>query len=118
MAWAETIGDVTPICFCRFTQLGLLRILTNKDAMGSDVMTQSEAWQTYDLFFRNPNTFLVEEPAGLDRRFRDHTDRDEISPKQWADGFLAAFSEATGYTFVTFDKALAKRVRGAVLLRA
>ena len=117
MTWGETIGNVTPICFCRFTQLGLLRILTNRDAMGSEVMTQSEAWKAYDSFFRNPNARFIEEPAGIDRRFRDRTDRDEISPKQWADGYLAAFTEAAGYTFVTFDKAAAKRVRDSVLLR-
>lgn len=117
LSWAESVGNVRPVCFCRFTQLGLLRMLTTREAMREDVMTQSEAWRTYDLFFRNPNASLVEEPPGIDRRFRERTERDEVSPKIWADGYLAAFAEAAGFTLVTFDKALAKRVRGSVLLR-
>lgn len=117
MVWAETIGNVRPVCFCRVTQIGLLRMLTTREAMRDDVMTQAGAWSSYDLFFRNPNIRMVEEPTGFDRRFRDHTERDEISPKLWADGYLAAFVEAAGYTLVTFDKALSKRVRGSVLLR-
>ena len=113
---AETIGNIRPVCFCRVTELGLLRVLTVKEAMQQDVMTQSAAWGTYDLFFRNPNTVFLEEPAGMERRFRDHTDRDEVSPKLWADGYLSAFAEALGLTLVTLDKALAKRVRGSLLL--
>lgn len=117
-AWAKTIGNVRLVCFCRWTQLGLLRILTTREAMHGDAMTQAEAWSTYDLFFRNPNTCFAEEPAGIDRRFRDHTTRDEVSPKLWADGYLAAFAEAGGHSLVSFDKALTKRVRGSLLLRA
>ena len=115
--WAKTIGNVRPVCFCRVTQLGLLRILTTREAMQGDAMTQAEAWKAYDLFFRNPNTTYAEEPSGLNRRFRDHTTFDKFSPKHWADGYLAAFAEAGSYSLVSFDKALAKRVPGSVLLR-
>lgn len=69
MAWAETIGTVRPVCFCRVTQLGLLRLLTTREAMRDDMMPQASVWSSYDMFFRNLNTRLVEEPAGLDRRF-------------------------------------------------
>ena len=116
-AWAKSIGTIRPVCFCRVTQLGLLRILTTREAMQGDAMTQAEAWRVYDLFFRNPNTSFAEEPIGMDRRFRDHTTRDEISPKLWVDGYLAAFAGAGGYSLVSFDKALAKRVPSSLLLR-
>ena len=118
LAWVESVGTTRPVCFCRFTQLGLLRILTLREAMREDVLTQAGAWQIYDLFLENPNAQLVEEPPGVERRFREHTDRDDVSPKVWADAYLASFAEASGFTLVTFDKALAKRVRGALLLRA
>jgi len=34
--------------FCRFTQLALLRLLTNRTAMGADVRTMAGAWEVYD----------------------------------------------------------------------
>ncbi len=85
--------------------------------MGPEAMTQAASWKVFDTFLSNPTIRLVEEPADLDLFFRHRTTRDEISPKLWADGYLAAFAEAGGYSFVSFDKALAKRVSGSVLLR-
>jgi hypothetical protein len=40
----------------RFTQLGLLRLLTNEQVMGPDVLTQRKAWQGYHRWF-NPRLF-------------------------------------------------------------
>lgn len=85
--------------------------------MGPEAMTQAASWNVFDTFLSNPTITLVEEPVGFDLLFRDHTTLDEISPKLWADGYLAAFAEAGGYSLVSFDKALAKRVPGSVLLR-
>jgi hypothetical protein len=59
---------------------------------------------------------LLEEPRGLDPLFRQHTTRNEASTKQWADGYLTAFSIAAGIPLVTFDRALAGKAKGAVLL--
>jgi predicted nucleic acid-binding protein len=43
-AWfAELPSDLT-LAFCRFTQLGLLRLLTSASVMGDEVMTQPQAW--------------------------------------------------------------------------
>jgi len=58
----------------------------------------------------------MEEPRGIDPLFRQHTSRNEVSTKQWADGYLAAFAETAGIQLVTFDRALAAKVKGAVLL--
>ncbi len=85
--------------------------------MGPEAMTQAASWNVFDTFLSNPTITLVEEPVGLDLLFRRSTTRDEISPKHWADGYLAAFAEAGSYSLVSFDKALAKRVPGSVLLR-
>ena len=35
--------------FCRLTQLGFLRLLTNKHVMQEEVMTPDEAWQAYQV---------------------------------------------------------------------
>ena len=84
--------------------------------MGADVLSQAEAWAVYDAFLQTAKSRLIEEPRGIDTLFRQHTDRNEVSTKQWADGYLAAFSIAAGLQFVTFDRALAGKVKGAVLL--
>jgi hypothetical protein len=117
-AWGESLHDDSPVCFCRFTQLGLLRLLTNRSAMGADVLTQAEAWEAFDLLLANSRNLLLDEPAGIDPPFRRHTNRREVSTKQWADGYLTAFAEAADLTLVTFDRALAGKARGAVLLSA
>ena len=79
-------------------------------------MTQNEAWLVVDGFLANPTITLIEEPPNFDVLFRRNTSRDEISPKHWADGYLAAFAEGHGITLVTFDKGLAGRVPDAILL--
>ena len=114
--WGESLDTDTVTCFCRFTQLGLLRLLTNRSAMGNDVLTQSQAWDAFDALLANSANQLVEEPRGIDVLFRQHTNRDEASTKQWADAYLTAFAEAAGMQLVTFDRALAARVKGAILL--
>jgi hypothetical protein len=116
MAWGESLDTDAEVYFCRFTQLGLLRLLTNQSAMGEDVLTQAEAWEAFDVLLSNPGNQMLEEPRGIDSLFRQYTHRDETSTKQWADGYLAAFSIAAGIRLVTFDRALAGKVKGAVLL--
>ena len=117
VAWGESLGSDAVLSFCRFTQLGLLRLLTNQSAMGADVLTQSKAWAVYDAFLQTDRARLIEEPRGLDPLFRQHTSRNEVSTKQWADGYLSAFAIAAGMPLVTFDQAMAGKVAGAVLLQ-
>jgi hypothetical protein len=42
-AWLEGLGDER-IAFCRITELGLLRLLTNQHVMGEDVLAPPAAW--------------------------------------------------------------------------
>ena len=114
--WSVSLDDEAVACFCRFTQLGLLRLLTNESAMGAEVLTQFEAWQAFDALLENPSNRMIEEPAGLDAPFRQLTRSRESSTKQWADGYLAAFAESGELTLITFDRALAAKAKGAVLL--
>jgi len=114
--WGESLDSDAIVYFCRFTQLGLLRLLTNRSAMGEDALTQSQAWSAFDALLANPGNRMMEEPPGFDPLFRHHTNRDEVSTKQWADGYLAAFALGAGIKLVTLDRALAGRVKGAVLL--
>ena len=84
--------------------------------MGSDVLTQAQAWRVFDALVASPNNRIVEEPSGIDPLFRRFTTSREASTKQWADGYLAAFAETGRLTLVTFDKPLAAKAKGALLL--
>jgi len=115
-AWGESLDGNSLVYFCRFTQLGLLRLLTNQSVMGDDVLTQFQAWKAFDAFLANPANRMADEPRGINPVFRRHTNRSEASTKQWADGYIAAFAETANFTLVTFDRALAGKAKGTVLL--
>jgi toxin-antitoxin system PIN domain toxin len=114
--WGKSLDSDAVAYFCRFTQLGLLRLLTNENAMQADVLTQLEAWETFDLLVTDPRNRMIGEPAGFDPVFRQQTGSQQAATKQWAGGYLAAFAETAGIQLVTFDRALAGKVKGAVLL--
>jgi hypothetical protein len=115
-AWEEALSASDVLVFCRFTQLGLLRLLTNQSAMGEDVLTQAGAWAVYDALFDTGSIEFIDEPNGIDPVFRRQTTRHEVSTKQWADGYLEAFSIAANTPLVTFDRALAGKTPNSVLL--
>jgi predicted nucleic acid-binding protein len=105
------------LAFCRFTQLGLLRLLTISAVMGDEVMTQPQAWAAYDRWLQDPRVTVVDEPPGIEPRFRSLTRRRQPATKDWADSFLAAFATAGHLTLVTFDRGLRVKARAAILLR-
>jgi toxin-antitoxin system PIN domain toxin len=114
--WFDSLSEEEELVFCRFTQLGLLRLLTQQAIMGNRVKTQPQAWQIYDTFVTEGNARLMQEPRLLDRSFRCFASLDSASAQSWADCYLAAFAEEAGAILVTFDKALAGRVEGSILL--
>jgi predicted nucleic acid-binding protein len=79
-------------------------------------MHQVEAWAAYDRWLEDGRVTFVEEPPGLERRFRALTRMKQAVPKTWADAYLAAFAETAQVTLVTFDRALRGKVRPLVLL--
>jgi predicted nucleic acid-binding protein len=47
--WLAALSGSQRLCFCRRTQLGLLRLPTTAQLMGDDeVLTQVQAWSIYD----------------------------------------------------------------------
>jgi hypothetical protein len=70
----------------------------------------------YEAFLETRRAQWNEEPEGIDPVFCGFTSRDEASTKQWAEGYLAAFSVAARMRLVTFDRALAASCRQALLL--
>jgi uncharacterized protein len=114
--WYNGLAHGEILRFCRFTQLGLLRLLTTQSVMGQGTLSQVQAWKAYDQWQTDASAEFVNEPAEIEAIFRSGTQASQASPKHWADAYLAAFAKAAGLTLVTFDKALAAKAKDAVLL--
>ena len=114
--WFNSLSDTVRICFCRVTQLGLLRMLTTEAVLRDEVLTQREAWQVYDRWLEDERVVFVEEPSMLEPTFRSLTRSSRASNKEWADSYLIAFSETGGFELVTFDKAMGRKSRNVLLL--
>jgi toxin-antitoxin system PIN domain toxin len=114
--WLSDLNERSRLLFCRFTQLGLLRLLTAGAVMGGEVLSQRQAWIVYDHWLQDERVEFLDEPPGLDGRFRALTRSRQAAPKTWADGYLAAFANAARLTLVTFDRALRAKAQPAVLL--
>jgi toxin-antitoxin system PIN domain toxin len=114
--WYQSLPESTILVFCRFTQLGLLRLLTTQSIMGQGTLTQSHAWKAYDRWIKDADAEFFEEPAGIEFAFRALSGAHQASSKDWADSYLAAFSAVSAIPLATFDRALAGKARGAILL--
>ena len=114
--WFRKLPPDAILVFCRFTQIGLLRLLTANAVMGDEVMTQPQAWAAYDRWLDDPRVTFVDEPAELEARFRTLTRRRQPATKDWADSFLAAFATVGHMTLATFDRGLGNKAPSAVLL--
>ena len=116
MRWFASQDEATILVFCRQTQMGFFRLITTEAVLGLEVMTQRRCWVLYDRWIEGGKAVLAAEPAGLDSAMRQRMAADSPSPKVWTDAYLAAFAETASLTLVTFDRALAGKVKGAVLL--
>jgi toxin-antitoxin system PIN domain toxin len=114
--WLSECGDDIRLHFCRFTQLGLLRLLTVEAVMGRDVLTQREAWKVYDGWLEDFRVSFSEEPPDLDPRFRSLSHLPQPAPKDWTDSYLAAFAETAQLQLVTFDAGFRVKTRSLILL--
>ena len=115
-AWAWFSRDEhDSFFFCRFTQLGLLRLLATSAIMGKDVRTIGEAWMVYDRWLGDSRIGIRQESFELDPAFRTATRSVSrlSSPKALGDCYLLAVSEITSATLVTFDRGLASACRKA-----
>jgi len=116
--WLEALPGSQRLCFCRFTQLGVLRLLTTAQLMGADeVLTQVQAWGIYDEWLSDERVLFVQEPQNLEKSFRELTQLRRAAPRDWADSYLISFARAAGLQLVTFDKAISHRNVTAVHLR-
>ena len=109
-AWYEEPSS-DRIAFSRITQMGFLRLLTNRKALGPDTMSVPGAWKTYETWRREPRVTYAAEPDGLEAEWRRLGNTLGHGPNFWTDAYLAAFAMSAGFTLITFDRQLA-RVKG------
>jgi predicted nucleic acid-binding protein len=105
--------DDSVLIFSRFTQLGLLRLLTNSSVMGDKTLTLGEAWAVYDGWLKDPRVEFYPEPRNVDAVFRRATEpfAGKAAAKWVGDCWLLAYAEATQARLVTFDQALCEFAR-------
>jgi hypothetical protein len=114
--WYSAQDASSALVFCRNTQLGLFRLLSTAVVMEEEVLSQPQCWQIFDRWIDSGQAAFAQEPLGMESFLRANTRLNSPSPKAWADAYLAAFAETAGLTLVTFDRALAGQVKGAILL--
>jgi predicted nucleic acid-binding protein len=87
--WFRSLGD-DKLAFCRITQMGFQRLLTNKGVMQEEVVSPGQAWETYRALRSDWGIQYLAEPTEL--------------AELWC-----AFVHAAGLTLVTFDSRMPKR---------
>ena len=103
--WFSSLTD-GKVFFCRFTQIGLLRLLTNGQVMEDEVMGQRQAWRAYRRWYDDGRIEFHREPESpeFESWFEKLSESPAPSTKLWADAYLAAFAKAARLTMVTFDQ--------------
>jgi toxin-antitoxin system PIN domain toxin len=106
--WIELLSPEARLIFSRYTQIGLLRLLTNSAVMGPQTLTLRKAWEVYQAWLADPRVEFYPEPRGLDDAFRQATAplASRADSKWVGDCYLLAYARQTAAVLVTFDRAL------------
>jgi len=115
--WYEALPDDAHLYFCRFTQMGFLRLLTTQAVIGNDVLTQAAAWHVYDKWLLVGGASYLEESRLMEDVFRSLTQSHAASPKDWADSYIAAFAQSAELSVVTFDRGFRGKIQDLILLQ-
>src|SRR5438046_2868378 len=71
--WLSQLNTDVRLIFSRYTQVGLLRLLTNAATMGDETLTLGKAWTVYDRWLADPRVHFYPEPRNFDAAFRGST---------------------------------------------
>jgi toxin-antitoxin system PIN domain toxin len=111
--WLNQLPEDATLLFSRYTQVGLLRLLTNTAVMREYTLTVQGGWEMFDRWLSDPRVQFHPEPSHLDAAFRNSTAPfgGQRASKWIGDCYLLAFAKEAGATLVTFDKALLNLAR-------
>jgi toxin-antitoxin system PIN domain toxin len=101
--WLQGIDQDT-IAFCRVSELGFLRLLTNPHVLGKDVLSPTQAWRVYDAWRMDDRVVFLPERAGFSEQWRLLGNEISGGPNAWTDAYLAAFAAHAKATIVTLDR--------------
>lgn len=107
-AWLDRLPNDARLILSRYTQLGLLRLLTNTAVMGDETLTLRQAWAVHDRWIQDPRVEYYPEPRDLEAEFRQATQpfAGKQASKWVGDCWLLAFAQAANARLVTFDRPL------------
>jgi toxin-antitoxin system PIN domain toxin len=108
--WLDGIRN-EQIVFCRISELGFLRLLTNRHVMQNDVLAPIDAWGAYDDFRADSRIVFMPEPRDFGEQWRRAEAEISAGPNAWTDAYLAVFAKHVDATVVTFDRGF-KAVNG------
>jgi len=94
------------VAFCRVTQAGMLRLLTNSSAMNGAPKTIEQVWDISDRLRSDHRIIFAEEPDGLEPLWKKLMTQRGVGPSSWTDAYLAAFAGKQPFSLVTFDHGL------------
>jgi predicted nucleic acid-binding protein len=89
---------------CRVSQMGVLRILTNRKWLKDEARSAEEVWSAWTTLLADDRFRVLEEPLGLEQEWRRRTLRLAPGSMIETDTYLAAFAVAAGLTLLTFDR--------------
>ena len=92
--------------FCRFAQMGFLRLITNRHVMGADVVTQKEAWHVYQNLSKDQRITFLHEPSGIEEAWRRLTQGGTATTNTWTDAYLCAFASIRNLKIISFDSGI------------
>jgi hypothetical protein len=97
------LDEGSVLILSRFTQIGLLRLLTNASVMSDTALTLRQAWSVYDGWLGDPRVEFYPEPRNVDTAFRETTN--PFSGKSGTKWVGDSYAEATHAKIATFDRA-------------
>ncbi len=103
LRWFESLDEGQAV-FCRITQMGFLRLLTNASVMKTDRLSAPQAWALYRNLRSDWRVRFASEPAGLESTWIALMREGAQGANSWTDAYLAAFAIGHRYTLVSFDR--------------
>ena len=113
--WNQDQSDA--VGFCRFTQLGLLRHLTNTATMKGNPLTNRQAWRVFETLQTDARIRFFPEWPALDPLLKSYSDVAQPATNLWGDAYLAAYAAVNGATLVSFDKGFARYPVKSLILK-